>query len=164
MAIYTVHEPPARPDELRAAPERLRFVRDGFHFWAFVVPLWWMLWHRLWLVLICYLVVVVALNFALRAMGLSTGGTILVNLLFSMLIGLEAGILRRWTLGRRGWQERAVISADRHETAERRFFDNCDDEDTAGADTYAAAPAAHYRATASHSDIIGLFPQPGASR
>ena len=32
------------------------FVRDGFYFWAFLLGPLWMLWRRLWLVLVVYLV------------------------------------------------------------------------------------------------------------
>ena len=36
----------------RRDPERFVFVRDGFHFWAFLLAPLWLLWHRLWLVLV----------------------------------------------------------------------------------------------------------------
>jgi hypothetical protein len=35
-----------------AAADKFVFVRDGFHFWAAVATVIWLLWHRLWLVLI----------------------------------------------------------------------------------------------------------------
>ena len=57
MPVYTVHEPPPREDEdAPTPPDRFAFVRDGFHFWAFLLAPLWMLWHRLWLVLLLYLV------------------------------------------------------------------------------------------------------------
>ena len=31
------------------------FVRDGFHFWAFLLAPLWLLVHRLWLALLGYL-------------------------------------------------------------------------------------------------------------
>ena len=41
MPTYTVHQPPPRKGEAASAPERFVFVRDGFHFWAFLLgPLW----------------------------------------------------------------------------------------------------------------------------
>ena len=176
MAVYTVHEPPARHDEFRAPPERFRFVRDGFHFWAFVAPPLWMLRHRLWLVLIGYIVVVAAIAFGGHFLGLRPGAALAIDLLLSLLVGLEAGNLRRWTFGRRGWQELAVVSADKHETAERRFFDNWESDDFAArpASNYSAsasyaAPASYtptggYRAASGHSDVVGMFPEPGTPR
>jgi hypothetical protein len=67
MPIYTVHEPPRRDDELLAHTARFRFVRDGFHFWAFLLAPFWMLRHRLWLELIAYLLLVGGVTFALAA-------------------------------------------------------------------------------------------------
>ena len=64
MSIYTVHEPPLRANEDVPDPERFVFVRDGFSFWAFLLAPLWMLRHRLWLVLIGYVVVAVALQVA----------------------------------------------------------------------------------------------------
>jgi hypothetical protein len=52
MKIYTVHEPSPRKGEVTADPDRIRFIRDGFYFWAFVLGPVWMLWHRLWLVFV----------------------------------------------------------------------------------------------------------------
>ena len=41
MAIYTVHKPPMKRTE--PDPERFKFVRDGFYFWAFLLgPVWMM--------------------------------------------------------------------------------------------------------------------------
>ena len=57
-AIYTVHEPPLKPDESAPDPDRFVFVRDGFSFWAFLLAPLWMLRHRLWLVLLGYLIIV----------------------------------------------------------------------------------------------------------
>ncbi len=61
MPTYTVHEPPLKKRETSPNPERFAFVRDGFHFWAFLLGPLWMLTHRLWLVLIGYIVVNVAI-------------------------------------------------------------------------------------------------------
>ena len=42
---------------------RFVFVRDGFHFWAFLFGPLWMLRHRMWLETIVYLLLVGALTF-----------------------------------------------------------------------------------------------------
>jgi hypothetical protein len=62
MAVYTVHEPPLKRFEQVSDPERFDFVRDGFSFSAFVFGPLWMLWHRMWLVLLGYIGVSVALE------------------------------------------------------------------------------------------------------
>ena len=62
MSVYTVHEPPLRPSEAAPNPERFVFVRDGFYFWAFLFSVLWMLWHRMWLILLVYVAVVVGVE------------------------------------------------------------------------------------------------------
>jgi hypothetical protein len=172
MTIYTVHEPPLREDQSAPNPERFVFVRDGFAFWAFLLAPLWMLRHRLWLVFLLYLLLTVALQLVLRAIGASTTVMILVGLLVAVLIGLEAATLRRFTLARRGWRNLGIVSGDDLESAERRFFDAwASDSAPAGASGAALPPAAApLGATAvpvtrrSSSEVIGLFPEPGVSR
>ena len=57
MPTYTVHAPqPGWTNDASRAPEQFVFVRDGFHFWAFVLAPLWLLLHRLWLALLIYVV------------------------------------------------------------------------------------------------------------
>ena len=56
MPTYTVHAPPPHHGETTSAPERFVFVRDGFHFWAFLLAPLWLLLHGLWLALVIYVV------------------------------------------------------------------------------------------------------------
>src|SRR4051812_20325844 len=58
MPIFTVHQPRPRKYETAPDPERFAFVRDGFSFWAFLFGPLWMLRHRMWLTLVCYVAVV----------------------------------------------------------------------------------------------------------
>jgi len=166
MAIYTVHEPPAKRRDARRGPERFLFVRDGFYFWAFLLTPFWMLWRGLFLVLVGYVLVAAALNAAMYFAHASSAAVFAATVLLSLLVGLEAGNLRRWTLRRRGWRDLGLVSADNFEGAERRFFDAWDHE---GADLGATIPPrpvapAAMRRGASASDIVGLFPEPGPSR
>jgi hypothetical protein len=166
MSIYTVHEPPLRNGVAAPDPERFVFVRDGFYFWAFLLTPLWLIWHRLWLVLLIYLIVITGLVEAMRYAGVDTAGRSLVMLLISFLIGLEASTLRRFTLTRRGWRNVGVVGGTNTEAAERRFFD----------DLAAAGPGRPPGSTgnpppplppapAFHTPpIVGLFPEPGASR
>ena len=163
MAFYTVHEPPLRKRQSDTDPMRLTFVRDGFHFWAFVLGPLWMLRHRMWLVLIAHLVVVGGLAFALSRVSAPPGTGVAVGLLIALLIGLEASTLRRWTLARRGWTYVGVVVADDLELAERRFFDSWTGHampPSAAAPLPAAAPPPRAAGPA-QQDVIGLFPQPG---
>src|SRR5437773_6691214 len=96
MAVYTVHEPPLRRYETTTDPDRFVFVRDGFSFWAFLFGPLWMLRHRMWLALACYLTVMGALQIGLHQLEAPGEIASLVGFLFALLIGVEAGTLRRF--------------------------------------------------------------------
>jgi hypothetical protein len=169
MAIYSVLEPPPRRRASRRGPDDFVFVRDGFHFWAFVLAPLWMLRHRLWLMFIAFLLVVVALQAALHALGAGQGARFTAYALVALLVGLEAGTLRRWTLVRRGWREAGIVSGDSREGAERRFFDAwAEPSAEIGArpqESFLAPARATFAAARNRpSDIVGLFPEPGARR
>jgi hypothetical protein len=163
MAIYTVHEPPAKADDVFPEPERFVFVRDGFHFWAFILGPLWLLWRRLWLAFFVYLVVIVALQAGMLVIGASGATRFLISTLLSLLIGFEASTLRRFKLRRRGWRDLGIVVADDVELAERRFFDSW-----AGHEPPQPASSlptvSKLKLPPPSSDVIGLFPQPGAQR
>ncbi|MBN8964281.1 MAG: DUF2628 domain-containing protein [Rhizobiales bacterium] len=165
MAVYTVHEPRPRRSEEVAPPERYAFVRDGFHVWAFLLGPLWMLWHRLWLVLVLYVVAMGAIEAGMWALGLSGAVKFAVMVLIAILVGCEAGTLRRFSLRR--WTERGLVVAGSHEEAERRFFDRGPDERAAPPQSLPPAPpVAHEpvsRPASPHQDVIGLFPRPQSS-
>src|SRR4029450_14003028 len=68
MPVYTVHAPVANGADF-AATDKFVFVRDGFHFWAAVASVIWLLWHRLWLALLGRVVLMVAVPFGRAAAG-----------------------------------------------------------------------------------------------
>ena len=166
MPIYTVHEPPRRDDELLAHTARFRFVRDGFHFWAFLLAPLWMLRHRLWLELIAYVLLIGGLTFVLRRLGIEESAGGLVWFLVSLLVGIEASSLLRWKLSRRGFENLGVVVAEDQDIAERRFFDGwVSDTGRLARPSPAAAsapPAPSPFERPSSSEIVGLFPQPEA--
>src|SRR5487761_1995760 len=104
MPTYTVHQPPPRKGEAASAPERFLFLRDGFHFWAFVLTPFWLLRYRLWLAFVLYLAVSILLSIALALVGAGSTVQFFAGLLVALLIGFEAGTLRRWKLTRGGWK------------------------------------------------------------
>jgi len=170
MSVYTVHQPPIPTANPLPDAERIVFVRDGFSFWAFLLAPLWMLWHRMWLVLAGYVVVVAALETPVAVFGGSRGAASIVGLFISLLIGLEASTLRRFTLRRRGWRNVGIVSGDDVEDAERRFFDawlRRPSSQPAGNTTAPPAPpgsAAAMPRVRHNPDVIGLFPEPGAQR
>jgi Protein of unknown function (DUF2628) len=176
MPVYTVHAPILTGADLRAT-DRFTFVRDGFHFWAFVLGVVWLAWHRLWLALIGWIVAIAAIDFAMTALGTGKMTVFLANVLLSLLLGFEAASLQRWTLSRRNWRQLDIVVADDEESAERRFFDRWTAKarglanDQSAIDRGAPPPTRDIAGQPfsrppplPQSEIIGLFPEPGASR
>jgi hypothetical protein len=161
MAVYTVHEPPLSSDGA-SAPERFVFVRDGISFAALLLGPLWMLRHRMWIVLLIYAAVVAALAVVLQRQGAGGIGGI-VWMLLALLLGIEAGTLRRFTLGRRGFRNIGIVVGDDLELAERRFFDSWMRKSADGESAASSTAPAAMQPTPAASDVLGLFPEPGAS-
>ena len=122
MQTYTVHERPNPPTNRVKRAERLVFVREGFSWKAALFAPLWMLVHRMWLVLLLYIVAVVALDLALMAADVSPQWIGLLTIAVHAVIGFEAGSLRRWTLDRRGWKMLGAVTGRSEPECERRFF------------------------------------------
>jgi len=176
MPVYTVHAPIANGADL-AATDRFAFVRDGFHFWAAILGVVWLAWHRLWLALTGWIVLTAALDFGMVKLGVGGGAVLLVDILLALLLGFEAASLERWTLSRRNWRQLDIVVADDEEAAERRFFDRWTarqrglSNDQPAIDRGAPPPTRDIPGQPfskppplPHSDIIGWFPDPGAQR
>jgi hypothetical protein len=177
MPVYTVHAPLAEGGDPRRVTDRFVFVRDGFHFWAFILGPLWLVGHRLWLALLGYLAIVVGVAVALSRLHSGAGTRFSVMLLIALLMGVEAASLWRWTLSRRKWRQLDVVVADNEDTAERRFFDRWNpgqrspSNDLPAIERGAPPPTRDLPGQAfsrppplPQGDIIGLFPQPGGSR
>jgi hypothetical protein len=176
MPVYTVHAPVA-PDASIVAADRFAFVRDGFHFWAMVFGPLWLLSHRLWLALLGWIAALAVIDLGMIALGAGVMAVLLANGLIALLMGFEAASLRRWTLSRGNWRQLDVVVGDDEEAAERRFFDRWTARQRGpGYDQLATErggppptrdiPGQPFSKPPplQQSEIIGLFPQPGASR
>jgi len=170
MAVFTVFEPPPSGDALRDA-ERTQFVRDGFSWAALLVPFLYLIWHRMWLVLVLWIAVVAATQAAAAALG--APAPLIAGVALALLTGFEAATLRRWTLSRRRWRYAGVVAGTDRDDCERRFFaDRLNGHPGAPAPAPQAAPS--YRASPSQlppfgegagaGGIVGLFPAPERPR
>lgn len=166
MKTFTLHLPAdARPGD----PEPLEnavLVRDGFSWGAFVFTVLWFFAHRLWLAGLGVLVLLVAFNLGLAALGLRPVAAFAADLLVSVLIGLEANTLRRWTLQRRGRPAVDLVTASDRDEAETKAFARwlAPQENrprAAAAATPLSVPVAPYRAP---DPVIGFFPEAGQAR
>jgi uncharacterized membrane protein YccF (DUF307 family) len=71
MATFTVHHRERHAAAILQDADAVEFVREGFSWVAFALPLLWFVAHGLWLVLALYLAAVGALTYAGNLAGLS---------------------------------------------------------------------------------------------
>ena len=160
MRYYTVHAPDGEYD----APDEYVFVKDGLSFPAFFLSIPWILWHRLWLTLVWYIVFVLVVAWTDRLLGddIATVVALLGNLLFA----LEANNMRRHALEARGWDEVGSSFGKDITEAEERFFARAPHSAPApptgdkNAIIARAAYTPEHRPPVSDEPIIGLFPEP----
>jgi len=172
MPVYTVHAPPTVDQKPDIATDRFLFVRDGFHVWAFLLGPVWLIYRGLWLTLLGYFALNVALSFGLSAAHADAGARFGVMFLLALLLGFEAATLWRWTLARREWRQLDIVVADDEDTAERRFFDRWTTAQPSAigyalpVDRGEPPPVRRIPLPASsiYNDIVGSFPRPGSSR
>jgi hypothetical protein len=166
MPAFAILEPPRRQHAAIEHADRFMFLADRFSLGAFLLGPLWMIWRRLWVVLIVYLVGVGLVGYGLWRLGIDWTGSAVVFGLIHLLLGLEATSLVRWTRVRHGWRECGIVIADDLDLAERRFFDNQAALRAVAKPNPTPAPGQFPPAQfgPSHPDIIGLFPEPGGGR
>jgi hypothetical protein len=162
MKTYTLHVPrDARigdPDAL----DRAELVKDGFAWGAFVFTFLWFFAQRLWLAGLGILLILIAFNVALGALDVHPVAGFLAQVLLSVLIGLEANALKRWTYARKGRPALDVVSASDRDEAETKAFARW----LAGSvqprpvpQRPAAAAAPTHAPYSGSGPVIGLFPE-----
>jgi hypothetical protein len=175
MAIYTVLAPAARDGETATDPMRTLFVKEGWCWPGLFIPILWLLFRKMWLIALAYVVVFAALAYIdTRLGGPVTGFAMLAAHLYLLLEGNE---LRRWTLTRRGYALAGVVEGRSREEAEIRYFADTEPLVAAQAAAPVVAPvpptpptppvAPAWRSepapaapSAEKGDIVGLFPAP----
>jgi hypothetical protein len=170
MTLYIVHLPGESPSD-QARLLRAELVKDGFHWWAFLLPLPWLLVNRIWWGLLAYIALAVGMMLLGRAITLPGETLTAFELLVGLFVGLVAGDLKSWQLGRRGYRVADVVSGRDQEEAERRFFDRAmlarsGEAAPKGAAVRPAAafPTAPHQSATGASPVIGLFPEAGGTR
>lgn len=157
MMVFTVHEPAGASVRGLAEADRVVFVKDGFCWPALFVPILWLIYRRLWLPLVAYIVLVAALNLVGERMNATLAAA--AGLAFAVLFAFLANDLRRWQLARRGYVLRAVASGRDIEECELKFFSAWLKDQPAKrrrAPDGAAPPAQ----PPPGGDVLGVFPRP----
>ena len=120
MNVYTVHLKGA-PDDL-AALERAIFVREGFSWAALVFGPAWLLWNRLWLPFLVWLVADAGLLTWATLSSPAAFSVTGLHVLMHLALAFEAAPLRRASLGRRQYQAVGVVHGRRIGDAECAYF------------------------------------------
>lgn len=159
MPVYTVHAPRSYGTDVRTTPDRVVFIRDGFSIWAFLLGPIWLIWKRLWLVLVGYIVLQIAVEFVLRLIHATQDTRFFVMFIIALLMGLEASTLRRWTLTRRKWRQLDIVVARNRDEAEYRFFSRQPVVTPPGNSLHPMP-----RSSIAPHDEVAFFPMPGPSQ
>lgn len=120
MASYLVLTPPGGPGK---ANQSTRFIRDGFSVLAFVFPVFWLAFNRLWLPAALALVLQIVAGQLTQMPGLLLAGLAL-GASVNLLTALEGRNLLANTLQLKGWKLDGVVSADSLDMAEEIHFLN----------------------------------------
>ncbi len=172
MITYSVHEPSPPSADLVERADRLTFVKEGFAWLAFpwlgaLTPVLWLLFHRMWLVLLGFAGLLVVLIAGVRVLDLGdlvAGG---LSFALSLVLALEANELRRWTLRRRGYAELGTVTGKSRDECEFRFLEAwVEDMPEHHVPVRAASGTALGTARGAPPGnpperVVGLFPGPG---
>ncbi len=173
MKTYLVFEPAAGGRNSETA-EKIVFLREKFSWPAlFFTPIW-LLWHRLWIGFLVWLLAMVVIGIATQMFGLHPWATAAALWLPSLIAAFEASELRRRKLIRKGYRDASVVVADEVEDAEQRFFEEwvkgADANESRSTFTPPVSPVTATTTSAGGvspmqgNPVIGLFPEPGAKR
>lgn len=106
-----------------SANDDVHFVRDGFAAFALAVPLFWLIWHRLWL----HAAVWFGFSGAIAALvywsanSLALSAALIATLSTNLLVALDGGDWIKQKLERKGYVESGIISARFQSGAEEVF-------------------------------------------
>src|SRR5262245_5376340 len=110
MPLWTVHSKVEEPDAIRARAGDVRFVREGFNWPAFLVPLVWLVIKGMWIVLLIALAVEMAIIALGASLKLSDLVVTILGLGINFVMGFAGNDLYRWTLMRAGFREVALAA------------------------------------------------------
>lgn len=167
MTVYSVYEPPVPAPDVIERADRLAFVKEGFSWPAFFVPLLWLLYHRMWIEFVVLLLVYIALQlvFGTDAQGQTLAAW--ASFAIGVLLAFEGNDLRTASLERRGYRLAGVASGRDRIDAERSFFTAwLPQQEREARQTFTPPPprrgteARKPPARGEGEEVIGLFPRP----
>ena len=153
MTVYTVHIPPGVSDPTLRA-DRTVFLREGFSLGAFVFGWFFLVWHRLWMAAIVWLVLaglIAGFGYAVHAQA---GFPLALLALMHLFVGVEGFDIRRWQLERHRFRMADVVTGSAREEAEYAFFHRQPED----AERTGTALPSRIVARDTTPAVIGMFP------
>lgn len=168
MIAYTIHEPAEPPADLAARADATEFIKEGIAWWALFVPVLWLLYHRMWLELVGFIVVLLLVDLVLALAGFGNAAAGWSTLVLSLILALQANDLRRWRLARRGFRTVGAVTGKDRIECELKYFaawpeiPELQEERPAGGGPARQGGGFRLRENRQGDDeVIGLFPDPG---
>ncbi len=121
---YMVYEPRETQKDLVARADEVVFVRDGFSFWAMVLPIFWMIYHRMWLALAGFVVTFLSLVLLGELFGAAPENDGFLFLGLSVIFSFLANDIRRIYLERHDYRLVGSLAGFSQTECERRFFNS----------------------------------------
>lgn len=122
MIVYSVYEPRAEAPDLVTRADRLAFIKEGFSWPALLIPVFWLLYQRMWIELAAFVILLAGLQWLFGAGGQGQSVFGWVGLALIVLFAFEANDLRAASLERRGYRFAGIAAGRSREAAELRFF------------------------------------------
>ena len=167
VTVYSVYEPPAETKDLTERADRLAFVKEGFSWPAFLVPLLWPLYHRMWIEFVMLLLIYIGMQLVVGAETQGQALSAWIGLAISVLFAFEANDLREASLERRGYKFAGTASGRNRTDAERSFFNVWLPQQVKPARETESTPEPRREteirpllSRGEGEEVIGLFPQP----
>lgn len=152
MALYSVY---TRSNADPLAPEKVRLIRPGFSWLAFLFPVIWLLFNGVWRWFLVILALELGLVIAIPQIGLPEWSLFLAGLAIMAYVGVSG---RDWlgaALERRGFKLMATVAGEDEDEAYAAFVRRPKPPNSTVSETKPVKPA-------ETGPIIGLFPDPEA--
>lgn len=158
MKIYTVFLPaglaPAQ------AMERVKFVKQGFDWAAFLVTPFWAVRHKLWLALALWIAALAAIGLISALAHLNSAAVLLLYIVLALAFGLESDRLKQNRLFNAGFLLHGLTLGANLREAEAIYFAKRSGEfsELNRASANGGRPGPSFKFAAGDPDLLGLFP------
>lgn len=117
MKVYSVHMPTGDTD-----PENTVFIKEGFSWPALFFSVFWSIYHHMWIISGLLFALIIVIGFLGKITGLSEDIQFLLQSGLGLLFAFEANDLRRWSLARKGFEDKGVVQGGSQAEGEEKYF------------------------------------------